>query len=154
MFPFGGLLTSINFDLLMPGQDSPQLYVKVGTGGSAHSGFRLNDNGLSETWGPGFQQSPQPALLNSWIHSDALGVFDLNQYEWFCNKISGDPVLGSPTDATWRAFSTDPNPQWYVQALGLFNVDEARIVVGVRQIGNPASTRAGQIDLRAIEIGL
>jgi len=155
MWPFAGIITAPSFELLMPGQDSPYSISKFGSG-VVYAGIRLNSDGSIDIRGSGsgtYTEILSPA--NTWIHEDARGAFDILDYEWYCNQISGDTISGDVHAGAWVSFGTTPNPKWSVIASGLFDSKSARLIVGVRLAANPgATTKSGTIDLDAQEFGL
>ena len=155
MWPLlGGLLNDPSFELLMPGQDTPYTVNKFGNG-IVYAGMRLNNDGSIDLRGDGSAEYTElTSWPDSWIHSDARGIFNINNYEWYCNFISGDTVSGDNSSGVWTPFSTTANPEWYVVAAGSFDTKDAQLIIGVRQTGVPASTKSGTINLSATEFGL
>lgn len=152
VWPIGGLIQGISTELLVPGQDSPATFTATNGGAGfncAYAGLRFNITGQLDR-----RQNTlyNPALSNSWIHSDSWGVVNAADYEMRFTSVTGDTGQMGISDPLNVWISGDTTPEWYVQACGDsfdFEVNSVSGIIQVREKANIANIRSGNVTFQA-----
>lgn len=152
MFPFSLMtLQRQQFELLVPGQDSPSTIIRYATS-NAYCGLRFNASGVLETRGE-VGSFYVATLTDSWIEALALATLDPSRYEARFQYLSGDGVDAVQGNANNTWFGCDTSPEWYVRSTIPLATVEVQGIFSVRDTLDPVnSQRAGDITLRAVNL--